>query len=707
MDQFALDKLLKPRSIAIVGASPRELSVGHMVQKNLESRAYGGALYPVNPRYEEVRGVRCYPSLAALPEAPDAVFIGIPAASGPALLEEAGALGIGAAYINASGFADAGTGGAVLQDGIRAIAAHHGMALCGPNNVGAINVAHHAPVWTTDLPRLDPGPVALISHSGSVAIGLAQDDRHLGLAYVITPGNEAVCDMADYLDYVVRDDAVSTVMLFVESIRRPDAFAAAAAEAHRRGKPILAVKAGRTEAGRAAVAGHTGALSGEDEVYAAFFRRHGVVRLNDLDELNEAAVLFSCFPTPPRSPGVLAVTLSGGQCSLIADLAEDTGLSLPPLSKPTRARVEPVFPDYSTVSNPLDAWGAAWDAEVFRIALDGVLADPTYGAVIGVTDPPNLEGYDLQVAIEMAEVLAEAASGTDARLMLLNATAAPVPNERVRTILDGAGLAYLSGMRSALGALAAWSRAADPEQDDIAIDETATAGWRARAASAGEMTEPAWFDLLRDAGVPLANSRPVANADEAVGAAEALGYPVVLKGTSPALPHKSELGLVRLGLTDADALAAAFTELDAILAAQPDAGPAACITVQPLARGGIELIAGIRNDPAFGSLIVVGVGGTLVEVLKQSSLRIGPVSADTARTMLDETVAGTLLRGTRGKGPYDVDAAARAISALSRFGAATYGVLAAVEINPLIVLEQGQGVLGVDALLEPATNDRS
>jgi succinyl-CoA synthetase beta subunit len=221
------------------------------------------------------------------------------------------------------------------------------------------------------------------------------------------------------------------------------------------------------------------------------------------------------------------------------------------------------------------------------------------------------------------------------------------------------------------------------------------------------MTEPAWFDLLRDAGVPLANSRPVANADEAVGAAEALGYPVVLKGTSPALPHKSELGLVRLGLTDADALAAAFTELDAILAAQPDAGPAACITVQPLARGGIELIAGIRNDPAFGSLIVVGVGGTLVEVLKQSSLRIGPVSADTARTMLDETVAGTLLRGTRGKGPYDVDAAARAISALSRFGAATYGVLAAVEINPLIVLEQGQGVLGVDALLEPATNDRS
>ena len=704
MDRPALDKLLKPRSIAIVGASPRALAVGHLVQKNLQGRAYGGALYPVNPRYDEVRGARCYRSLAELPEVPDAVFIGIPAAAGPAVLADAGALGIGAAYINASGYADAGPDGAVLQDEIRAIAARHSMALCGPNNVGAINVAHRAPVWTTDLPRLDPGPVALISHSGSVAIGLAQDDRHLGLAYVITPGNEAVCDMADYLDYVVRDDAVSTVMLFVESIRRPDAFAAAAAEAHRRGKPILAVKVGRTEAGRAAVAGHTGALSGEDEVCAAFFRRHGIVRLGDLDELTEAAVLFSHFPEAPRSPGVLAVTLSGGQCSLIADLADDTGLSLPPLSAPTRAHVEPAFPDYSTVSNPLDAWGAEWDAEGFRTALDGVLADPVYGAVVGVTDPPNIEGYDLQVAIEMAEVLAAAAAGTDARLMLLNATAAPVPNERVRAILDGAGLAYLSGMRSALGALAAWSRAAGPERDDIATDPAAAADWCARAAKAGAMTEPAWFDLLRDAGVPLAESRAVASAGEAIGAAEALGYPVVLKGTSPALPHKSELGLVRLGLADADAVGAAFAELEASLGAQPDAGPAACVTVQPLARGGVELIAGIRNDPAFGSLIVVGVGGTLVEILNQSSLRLGPVSPDTARTMLDETVAGTLLRGTRGKGPCDSDAAARAISALSCFGAATYGVLAAVEINPLIVLEQGQGVLGVDALLEPAAN---
>ncbi len=703
MDRPALDNLLKPRSIAVVGASPRELAVGRMVQKNLESRGYGGGLYPVNPRYDEVGGRRCYPSLAELPEVPDAVFIGIPAAAGPAVLEDAGTLGIGAAYINASGYADAGPDGAVLQDEIRAIAGRHDMALCGPNNVGAINVAHCAPIWTTDLPRLDPGPVALISHSGSVAIGLAQDDRHLGLAYVITPGNEAVCDVADYLDYVVRDDAVSTVMLFLETIRRPDAFAAAAAEAHRRGKPILAVKAGRTEAGRAAVAGHTGALSGEDEVYAAFFRRHGIVRLGDLDELNEAAVLFSRFPAPPRSPGVLVATLSGGQCSLIADLADDTGLSLPPLSEPTRTRVEPAFPDYSTVSNPLDAWGAAWDAEVFRTALDGVLADPAYGAVVGVTDPPNIEGYDLQVAIEMAEVFAEAAPGTDARLMLLNATAAPVPNDRVHAILDGAGLAYLSGMRSALGAIAAWSRATGPEQDDVATDPAA-ADWRARAASAGEMTEPAWFDLLRDAGVPLADSRAVASGDEAVGAAEALGYPVVLKGTSPALPHKSELGLVRLDLTDADAVADAFSELDAILGAEPDAGPAACVTVQPMAQGGVELIAGIRNDPAFGSLIVVGLGGTLVEILKQSSLRIGPVSSDTARTMLDETLAGALLRGIRGKGSYDIDAAARAISALSRFGAATQGVLGALEINPLIVLEEGRGALGVDALLEASTD---
>ncbi len=702
MEKTALDKLLNPGSVAIVGASPREIATGHVVQKNLELRDFGGSVYPVNPRYDEIRGLPCYASLGELPIVPDTVFIAIPAVAGPAILEEAARLGVGAAYINASGYGDADDAGNALQDDIRAIATEHAMALCGPNNVGAINVHHQTSLWTTDLPRLDPGPVAIISHSGSVAIGLAQDERNLGLAYVITPGNEAVTDVADYLEYVVRDDRVQTIMLFLEVIRRPEAFAAAAAEAHTRGKRILAIKVGRTKAGSAAIAGHTGSLSGEDAVYEAFLRRHGIVRLNDLDELNEAAVLFGTYPDAPRAPGVLATTLSGGQCSLIADLADDVELSLPPLTAETRAMIQPAYPDYATLANPLDAWGAGWDAEVFRTTLDGIVSDERYGTVICAGDPPNTGGFDLDFVIEMAEVLAETASKTDRRLVLYNATAAPVPNRRVKAILDDAGIPYLSGMRSALGAIAAWTAFNGPERDDIAIDGARAARWRERAGDAGAMTEPEWFGLLGEAGVSMVDCRAAASAAEATAHADASGYPVVLKGTSPDLPHKSELGLVRIGLDSPDAVSGAFADLSGVLDAHPEAS-ARCVTVQAMADAGVELIAGVRNDPAFGSLVVVGLGGTLVELLRQSSLRLGPVSLESARTMLDETLAGTLLRGARGAGPYDIDAAAELIAALSRFGAATHGVLSAVEINPLIALEEGHGAIGVDALLEPVS----
>jgi acyl-CoA synthetase (NDP forming) len=693
---FDLEKLINPASIAVVGASTREQAVGLMVIRNLQRQGFPGTIYPVNPRYGEVAGLPCYPSLSDIPGGVDAVFIAIPAEGGPEVLEEAAARGVRAAFINGSGYGDGGPEGEALQRRVEAICARHGIALCGPNNLGLINVRARAPFWTTGLPGLEPGPVAIVSQSGSVAIALAQDERHLGLAYVITTGNEAVCEVADYLAYLVRDEGVQTVMLFLEQIRDPAKFAAAAAEAARRGKRVLAVKVGRSAAGRAAVAGHTGALSGEDAVYDAFFRRHGIVRLDDLDELNEAAVLFSAYPEPPASPKVAAITLSGGESALIADLAATVGVDMPALSSDVTNRLRTVLPPFTTLSNPLDIWGNAWGGEIFREILDALAIDRSIGLIACAADPPNAGGYDLEVVQEMAEILAQRAPEAASKFLLFNNMTAATPNASIAATLGDAGIPYLSGAGAALAAIARWSAYRGPARDDAALADGSA--WRRKLADDPRMAEPDLFALLVEAGVPMAASRRARSVDEAAAIAEALGYPVALKATAPELPHKSDLGLVRLALPDRAALGAAFRELDLYLGAHPELASGACITVQPMAGPGIELIVGVRNDPAFGSILAVGLGGTQVELLKEVSLRLGPVNRETALAMLAETHAATFLRGVRGRGPYDMEAAADFIAALSGLGAALAGVAALVEVNPVIVSEKG--AIGVDALIE-------
>lgn len=687
----SLTKLMSPRSVAIVGVSERPGAAGTRVWNNLHKLGFSGPVYPVNPKYTSFGGAPCYPSLSALPETVDAVFLGVPAAAGPDLVQEAGRLGIGAAFLNANGYADGDDEGKALQRRIVESARRYGMALSGPNNLGLVNIHARTAMWTPMHMRMNkPGPVGLISQSGSVAMALAEDERDLGFAYLVTTGNEAGATVADYLDVMVRDDKVQVIMLFLETVRDPALLAQAAREAARRGKRILALKLGTSEGGRALVQAHTGSLAGEDRLYDAFFKSLGIVRVRDLDEMLETATLFVSRCAAPPAPGTAIMTLSGGEAALLADIGQDVGLAYAPLSPETLAKMRPAFPPHSTVANPIDGWGLGFSEENFRIILQALMDDPSLGTLGFVVDAPGHGGCDTHIALVMGRICADvlAGTGSDKRLIFVNNISGTGVNTEVREVLDAAGIAYLSGMPSALKAI----------HNLVNAPPVRLAAAAGATPAALPDDEPGRFQALRDAGVPMVRSEQAANARAAVAAAERLGYPVALKGIADHLPHKSDLGLVRLGLRDAAGVDAAYAALRAILDEHALPGAAGEIVVQKMAGAGVELILAVRNDARFGSFTIAGPGGVLVEISNQASMRIGPVSVDEARAMLRETAAGRLLDGVRGQGPWDIEAAARAIAAFSRLGHAYRDTLAVLEINPLIVHEHGAS--GVDLLLE-------
>jgi acyl-CoA synthetase (NDP forming) len=687
-----LDKLMNPKSIAIVGVSERPEAIGTRVLNNLRKMEFAGPIYPVNPRHTALAGLPCYPSLSELPGPVDAAFLAVPSVAGPDLVEEAGRCGIQALFINANGYADGEADGKELQRRIEASAAKYGIAICGPNNLGLINVHDRVAMWAPRYMKLvEAGSLGVISQSGSIALILSEDERDLGFAYLVTAGNEAVVTVADYLAQMVRDDRVKVILLFLETIRNPKAFYDASLEAARRGKRIVAIKLGTSTEGRALVQAHTGSLAGEDRLYDAFFKALGIIRVRDLDEMLETAVVLS-KDASAISPGKnVMVTLSGGEAALIADIGSELGLTFPKLSPETLQRLRPAFPPYSGINNPVDAWGLGFTADRFRIVLNALLADPAINLIAFSIDAPGRGGGDVPYACIMAHACAEAK--TDKRLVFFNNTAGSGVNAEVRTILDAADIPYLSGLRPALQAIRNLVRLKPPSSMQVPTAVTA-------ARDPLPDAEPARFTLLRQAGVPMVPAELVTSAAEATAAAKHFGYPVVMKGVAAHLPHKSDLGLVRLRLESEQDVADAFRGITATLAKHAVPESPGEIVVQKMVRDGVELIVGIRNEEGFGSFVIVGPGGVLVEISNQVSVRLGPVDETEAKAMLNETAAGRLLAGVRGKPACDINAVAKAIAAFSRFGAARIGTLAALEINPLIVGEDG--ATGVDVLLDPS-----
>lgn len=707
----ALQPLVSPKSIAVVGASASRPTAGTAVIANLRRLDYGGAIYPVNPKYDEVDGVRCYPSLAAIPGEVDVAFLGVPAEGVVALVEEAGQRGIRTVVVTASGFADAGPDGAALQARLAEAAAAHGIAVCGPNNMGVVNWLDRVAIWTGTLtPPLRTGPVGVISQSGSVSMLCAADDRNIGLGIIVGSGNEAVLTGAEYLDALVRDDRISVILHFLETIKRPAAYAAAAAEGRRRGKAIIVLKVGRTERGRQATVAHTGSLAGADEEFEAFCRRYDLIRVATLDEMLELAELFTKAGRPPRRPGVCLIAMSGGEVALLSDLASDDGLPLADFAPATRAALADVFPRYSTIANPLDAWGAGWNADAYRAAVQALTRDPSVGVIACAIDPDARNARaNTPVSREMAEIhrslLADDSSHATCVVFFNNISAAL--SAVVAGALEGTGIPYLQGTQEAIRALSHWvrhsttSRPAGGERAGVvqtletpppALDALIRASMRPIIGEQGAAA------LLAAYGIPAARGLLARTAAEAARSAAAIGFPVVLKAASTDVPHKSDIGGVVLNVRSAAGVGSAFkTIVERVREARPDAALDG-VLVAAMVPAGLELLLGVSVG-SYGPMVLVGQGGIDVEAHRDVAYALAPVDAKEADAMLRRLRVHPQLGPWRGRPARDRAALVDMIVRLSRLAADCGPWLQAVDLNPVIVHEQGRGACAVDALV--------
>ncbi|MBK1661371.1 CoA-binding protein [Paracraurococcus ruber] len=693
-----LDAILRPRSIAVIGASQDATKIGGRPVQLLQRFGFPGAIWPVNPRAAEVQGLPAFASPAALPEAPDLAIIAVAAEHAAAALEECAARGTRAAVVFSSGFAELGAEGEAAQAALGAIAARTAMRILGPNCLGAVSVAERS-IATFSIVlegALPPaGPLGIASQSGNLGsyTMLLARERGIGVSRFLTTGNECDVDIADAIAWLAQDDATKVVLAVLETCRDAPRLVRALELARDAGKPVVVLKIGATAAGQAAAASHTGALAGNDAVFDAVFARTGAVRVRSVEallDLGHAAAV--CGGTLPRGRRTMLLTASGGFGVLLADAATAVGLELPAPEPATQQRILSVVP-FASPRNPVDAtaqMGAR--PEVLVEILAAILDDPNCDALLlqlaASLYVPRLRGVFLPALKAMREKHPK-------KLLMLSVHG---PADAVAE-LTALGIPVVDGVDASTATLAGLCALAEARRTPT--PPTAALPPAAPLEAAALCTEAAAKRALAEAGVPVLPERVVQDAAEAAAAAAELGFPVVLKIVSPDLPHKTEVGGVVLDLGDAEAVAAAH---DAMLARIRIAAPDARIEgvlVSPMLRGGVELILGSKRDPVFGPVVLVGLGGIFAEIMQDVAIRPAPVDEPEALAMLRGLRAFPVLDGARGRPKADIAAAARAVAALSRFAAQQAATIAEVDINPLLLRPEGQGAVALDALIIP------
>ncbi len=715
-----LRALFAPRSVAVVGASPRS-DLAKTVRDNLTVMGSATRCHFVNPKYADAWGQPCYPDLAALPEVPDAVLIALNPLRAAAVTQQAADVGARAVLIPGGGVVEGGEAAAQMQRDVRAIAIRHGLAVIGPNCMGMIDLTTNSSVYIGDVnPWLPRGGVAGIAQSGSVTDAFIHSGTRIGFSRIVGSGAEVVLDVCDYVAHSLEDPETHTIILFVEGFKRPERFLALADRALELGKPILAVKVGRSDQAQEAAVAHSGSIAGEHRVTDAALAAAGVVRCADLDELLEAAELHAGCRRLGRSVGrgrTGLVTVSTGEASLIADLATETGLDLPPVPDAARSAILADLPTMGYIGNPIDPWGAADESVGYPVVLRAFAAADAYDVLGIVHDFPyrSLPG-EVGVALSVAASLAEATRDHPEILPVYISLTSGEPTPEVQALLEGAGgIPILRGAREAERAIAgrAWweARRADrladgpvrPTWPVLAADRTRfghdgddarTTATTGRPDPRRTLSELDSLAFLRAAGVPVVEALPAADPAGAAAIARGRDGPFVVKLDAVGLAHKSDLGGVRLGLPGA-------TEVEAAAADLLELGRRAGldvrgVLVEPMVPAGLELIVGLSRDPQFGPAVVVGFGGVFAEVLGDVAIRIAPVDHATALAMLASLRGAPLLDGARGRPPVDRAALADLVVAVGRLGWERPDVVA-VDLNPIIVT--GAGPVAVDALV--------
>jgi acyl-CoA synthetase (NDP forming) len=692
----SLTRLFNPRSIAIVGASATPGKIGAMPVSLLRQHGYDGRILPINPRAESIQGLPAAPDLAALDGEADLVILAVPAALAAQALEQARPGQVGGAVVFTSGFSETGAAGVAMQEQLCAIARERGIRLLGPNCLGYMNIRRNIYATFSPAPAngtVAPGGIGMVSQSGAFgayAYCMARD-RGLGLSHWISTGNEADVDVADCIEWLARDADTRVIMTYVEGCRDGDKLRRALSAAREAGKPVVVTKIGRTQAGAQAAASHTAALAGDDAVYDALFRQYGAVRARTIEEFFNLGYALDTWKQLPQGKRLGIFTISGGVGALMADDAQDAGLSLPEPAAHAQARLLERVP-FASGRNPVDVTGQVVSEPGLLLATaEDMLADGRYDALAvflaaaGSSETlwPTFETFAREMRARRPDVpLAISALFAPERRRELEKLGTLVftdPSAAIRTIGAVAGLAAQPD--------------ADPEQAIPSAQTTAPL-----LASYNEVQA---MDVLRQAGLPVPDCTLAADADAAARAAAGMGGPVVLKVVSPDILHKSDVGGVKLGLSGDDAVRGAHAAiLDSVRTHRPDARIDG-VLVAPMAKKGVECIAGVHCDPVFGPVVMFGLGGVFVEVLKDVSFRLAPFGRQQALSMIREIKGYALLQGARGTPPCDIEALADALVALSRFAYARRNDFSSVEINPLLALPQGSGALALDAVLIP------
>jgi acetate---CoA ligase (ADP-forming) len=692
----ALERMLGARSVAVVGASVKEGSLGRQMMVELLRGGFEGAVYPVNPGYDEVLSRRCFPSIADVPEAVDLAILGVASQRVEQVLRDAVAAGARSAVTFSSLFEaePPGPGLPPLAERIATIASDAGIAMCGGNGMGFLNLEANLRATGFATPdHIRTGPVAFVSHSGSAFAALAFNDRGIGFNVIVSSGQELVTDVADYIEHALGLASTRVIALLIEAIRRPGAFRAALAHAAERDVPVIALKVGRTERSKSMVIAHSGALAGEDGAYEALFDECGVRRVTTLDEMADAMELFSCPRRVTTGGGVASIHDSGGERALLVDVAADLDVPFARISDATTERIQAALDPGLAAANPLDAWGTGIDADrIFIECFHALHDDPDAAALAFVVDmtrqgEPHEEGY-LHVAREVF-------ASTTKPFCILSNLASAVANDEAMLLRDE-GIPVLEGTASGLGALRHLlayrnGRARPAVVPPDPVSGEIREGWRARLTSGDEVSELEGLALLADYGVPTTWARGATSVEEAIAAAEGVGWPVALKTAAPGVHHKSDVGGVVVGVTDADALRAAFADMTSRLGRQ--------VIVAAMAPPGVELALGIVRDPQFGPLVLVAAGGVLVDLLHDRRLAFPPLDEPRSRALIDRLRVRPLLDGVRGAPPADVGALAHAVSRLSVLAADLGEQLEALDVNPVIVTSDG--CVAVDALVVP------
>lgn len=689
-----ISALLAPRSIAIIGVSQDFNKLNGRVMKFLLDKGYEGQIYPINPKYAEVGGWPCFPSINQVNKAIDLAVIAVPARDVAKQVAACGRAGVKSAIVFSSGFGEMGPEGRALEDELIATARASGLRLCGPNTLGLINAFERVYATFTQygMGPTQAGPVGFVTQSGAfgTAIAALARRRGMGLGYFINTGNERDVTFSDCMAHVLRDARISVGAGYLEGVSDGAGFAQVAAQAMDASKPLVMTKVGRLGAGAKAAASHTGALAGADAVFDGVARQFGVIRAR-----NEEAMLdiVDAFATghPPDGPNVAIVTQSGGAGVLMSDRAEEVGLNVAELSPATVTRLREVLPAFAATGNPVDVTAQfIADPGMLRESVRAVLADPSID--VAVIWLQLMDGF----VDKLTQTFREIRDSVD-KPFVVAWVAAP---EAGLAALRDLGIACFRGAEPAIDAVAAMVDWRASQRDWMADAPARAALSTALPAPTLPQTGgalPTIEAAQHLSALPLAPALLTTTPDEAVAAAHSLGWPVVLKIESPDILHKTEIGGVAVGLADEAALRDAFAQITANAAARAPQAAISGIIVQAVGHGTVEMVIGVQDDPVFGPVVMVGLGGVLVEVMADVIFAKAPLTEAQAHKMLNRLKGRAILDGVRGAPPVDRKALTQMIAQVSRFAAANAGRLATLDLNP--VLAGPSGAIAVDWLL--------